>query len=313
MRVKNKQILYVLSFLTVNMISAQTLEDFIDEDDFGQVDFILASEPIFDVNEAELQTNINDREQNFNVVNIPRVHMNPLSIDVDVVVSPEFTEGDIIIPSFEDDVLESDILTDTDEHLTVETHTDREVEDILSNQPTFNENEDVPLRQTENIPLLSTTTEVVHTEVENVVIVDETQEETIETDVYHEVVFEEINETEFIPVFEEQQTEWTEMVRDLGNSWYQVDWFGHFFSTQKPSSFAEGGWIYHINLGWSFISSDSFDSVWIWSDSYQQWIWTSETAYPYANVHSDAQSWLYFDLDRNLVFDFNSQKYFDIN
>ena len=313
MRVKNRHILYAWSFLTANLISAQTLKDFIDEDDFSQVDFILASEPIFDVNEADLQTDFNDKEQNFIEVNIPRVHINPLSIDVNVVASPVFTEGDIIIPSLDDGVLENDTVTDKNEHIIVETHTDGEVNAILSNQPSFTENEDVPLRKAENVPLLSTTTEVVHTEVENKLFLDEVEEETIEIVEYHEVAFEEINETEFEEVNEEQQTEWDQMVHDLGNSWYLVDWFGHFFSTQNPASFSDGGWIYHINLGWLFISSNSFDSVWIWSDNFQHWIWTSETAFPYANVHSDAQSWLYFDLDRNLVFDFDTQKYFDIN
>ena len=67
--------------------------------------------------------------------------------------------------------------------------------------------------------------------------------------------------------------------------WKKSAWFGNYFD-------AGNNWIHHLDHGWLFTSSDSADSIWLWSTS-DQWLWTGPGVYPHLFRNRDS-SWLYF-------------------
>ena len=361
MRVKNMIWIYALG-ISINTTEATdtNLQDFIDVDDFHKINLILASEPVFDVNEDE-HTLINPTPNN----SIPSVHRNPLEVQVDSITSPIFTEEHIVIPDIDDTLVHIENTEDASNNdFTLNTHTESEINTIISNEPTFTENENVPSRKDEDIPNINNETDTKNTDdfidsdsdvseiisvnpeftedenvperkteqvssldtLDNILGVDD----VISTDSVEsrldELTLEvqpTTNNTEEVVVVDDvppvldttNDNEWEQNITDIGNSWYYVEWFGYFFSTSSPSEFGDGNWIYHLNLGWVFISSESFTSVWIYSDKIKEWMWTSNETYPYTSVHSESDfpKWLYFDLDRGVVYDFEASKYFDIN
>ena len=402
MRVKNVSWIYALG-ISVSMVYANdtSLQDFINRDDFEKMNLILASEPVFDVNEDE-HTLINPNQSE----SIPSVHRNPLDIQIDNITSPIFTEDHIIIPDIDDTLVHIEDTEDVSNNdFTSTTHTESEINTIISKEPTFTENENVPSRTDEDVPIMTTdkentddftdsdsdvseiisvnptftenenvpsrtdedvpimTTDKENTDdftdsdsdvseiisvnptfTENENVPERTTEQVSTLDTLDNILgvddvistdsvesrldeltlelqpntnnTEEVVVVDVPPVLDTiNDNEWEQNITDLGNSWYYVEWFGHFFSTLSPSEFGEGNWIYHVSLGWVFISSESFTSVWIYSDKIQEWMWTSNETYPYTSVHSESDfpKWLYFDLDRGVVYDFESSKYFDIN
>ena len=72
---------------------------------------------------------------------------------------------------------------------------------------------------------------------------------------------------------------------DRGYGWREVDWFGIYFPTSS-------GWTYHIQHEWIYSSSESFNSIWYWSET-NKWCWTNQTIYPWVWFHKE-QSWKYF-------------------
>lgn len=187
------------------------------------------------------------------------------------------------------------------------------VSTILEIEPEFTESENIESKEDEEVATLETFEYILGADD---VISDES--ETFETIQIEEEVVEET----FVQIVEDVQfstettnNDWIDNAEDQGNGWYHVDWFGYIFATDGLNNFAEGSWIYHAELTWLHITSDSFDSVWIWSNNLNEWIWTSKDSFPYASVHSDdgTFTWLYFDLERSLLYDYEQQKYFDLN
>tara|TARA_B100001093_G_scaffold175973_1_gene168792 strand:- start:3563 stop:4534 length:972 start_codon:yes stop_codon:yes gene_type:complete len=323
MRVRNINWIFALGIALDTLSASNTdLQNFINSDDFQKIDLILASEPQFDVNEND-HSLVNPNQSGI----IPSVHRNPLEIQIDNIKSPIFTEDHIVIPDIDNASVPSE--NETESTFTTDSHSDDEINIILSSEPIFNENENIPTKKDEDVPDINTETDndnsdnsstfdtleyvlgvddVISTDSEELNIVEVTN--NLETN-DHVIVVVDKN----VELDAELKSEWEQNITDLGNSWYYVDWFGHFFSTSAPSEFGEGNWIYHIHLGWVFISSEAFTSVWIYSDNLQDWMWTSNETYPYTNVHSnsDFPKWLYFDVDRGVVYDFEASKYFDIN
>ena len=107
---------------------------------------------------------------------------------------------------------------------------------------------------------------------------------------YKQPVVEELYEEEVI-------NEWDFNATNLGNNWFMVDWFGTYFKTKDTD------WVYHVNLGWMYLSSTSFDSVWIWHETLGGWIWTDSEKFPY--VYNDyTGAWLCIDLESKIYYDF---------
>lgn len=187
------------------------------------------------------------------------------------------------------------------------------VSTILEIEPEFTESENIESKEDEEVATLETFEYILGADD---VISDES--ETFETIQIQEEVVEE----SFVQINEDVQfstettnNDWIDNAEDQGNGWYHIDWFGYIFATDELDNFAQGSWIYHAELTWLHITSDSFDSVWIWSNNLNEWIWTSKDSFPYASVQSDdgTFTWLYFDLERSLLYDYEQQKYFDLN
>jgi hypothetical protein len=67
--------------------------------------------------------------------------------------------------------------------------------------------------------------------------------------------------------------------------WKNSNWFGNYYD-------AGNDWIHHLEHGWLFTSSNSADSIWLWSSS-NEWLWTGPGVYPHLFRNKDS-SWLYF-------------------
>ena len=70
--------------------------------------------------------------------------------------------------------------------------------------------------------------------------------------------------------------------KNQGTSWYESSWFGNFYP-------GEGGWLYHLNLGWLYIhSSENEEGFWVWDPYYNSWWWSSNSQgiFPYFYLHN---------------------------
>ena len=277
----------------------------------GVIDSPIFTEEHIIIPEINESVSVNDDEVETQVNFENSTHSNE-QVNVILTTEPSFQENEDVplrinevVPTMSTDVKNTGEFLNN-EHINVD--------EIISVSPIFDENENIEERVSEEVPALNNLDDIIH--IDDVVVVDANDSEDfiVETFVPTEDV-EVVEVQEVIPSITTDDNEWESNITDLGNSWYTVDWFGHFFSQHNPKAFVDGGWIYHVHLGWLFISSESFDSVWIWSDNFKEWIWTSQEAYPYASMHSNSNlpTWLYFDLDRNLVYDYEAEKYFDIN
>jgi len=248
-----------------------------------------------------------------------KVHKDPTKIDTSNLIIPIFKETIVPIITLPDvfaiDSNDTNKSTSNTE-VSVPTNTDSNKDDSTSEETT-----DEVIPQTE-VP-------TPYTENEQTVLSDETDNEvpvtsnsvfknptdiSLETlkeptfdvsDVVPELTSEEI------PALELDENDW-DTVTDLGYGWNSVDWFGSYYKPSNGTHINQGSWIFHPGLGWLFVSSESFDSVWIWSDTLGGWIWTSETTFGYIYLNESA-TWLWFDSERNLIYDFVLEKYIDIS
>ena len=180
----------------------------------------------------------------------------------------------------------------------------------MSIDPIFDQNEDIPEKKFEYVPDFNSTenyhdtetnTEEHTQEVVNLVIEkNDTDEILIEKS-----VIEDLNNTEL------PYTDWNDFV-DLGHSWYEINWLGMFFSLETPKYVKEGIWIFHIDLGWIFIVSQSFDSVWIWNSKLNCWMWTQSSIFPYF-YSNQTDSWIYFNFNKKVYFDYLTNQYLKLN
>ncbi len=70
--------------------------------------------------------------------------------------------------------------------------------------------------------------------------------------------------------------------KNQGTSWYESSWFGNFYP-------GEGGWLYHLNLGWLYIhSSENEKGFWVWDPYYSSWWWSSNSQgiFPYFYLYN---------------------------
>ena len=81
---------------------------------------------------------------------------------------------------------------------------------------------------------------------------------------------------------------WYSEASELGGDWYWLDWFGYFNSSQDP-------WLYHNEHGWLYLfpSVTDTDSVYMWDNSMQSILWTSQAVYPSMYRFSDS-TWIWY-------------------
>jgi len=72
----------------------------------------------------------------------------------------------------------------------------------------------------------------------------------------------------------------------FADGWFHSPWFG-VFSLDTDNS--DPNWLYHLQLGWIYLSAESAEDVWIWSENLELgWVWTSRD---YVSVKDNAMGW----------------------
>ena len=72
-------------------------------------------------------------------------------------------------------------------------------------------------------------------------------------------------------------SEFLSQAPDMGNGWKWAKWFGYYYGAQFP-------WIYHENLGWTYISQTKSDHAWIFR-KHLGWGWTSSPDWWFKKYH----------------------------
>jgi len=256
--------------------------------------------------ETEIEIIVNDETDDFN-------HTKENWSEI-LSIEPKFTESENVAeninndqnPEFQDQTDTIDQNNKNDE----ESPSDDVVKDVVN--PIFTENEFVPerifdgevgsvpteqkkVKNDENITdYKNPNSKYEKTKQDNPILEDDTEPEKISL---------EIPKTSESFVIKD----WESKI-DLGHNWYELEWFGIFYTT--GNDFKGTGWIYHLELGWVFISSKNYESVWIWLEQLGGWKWTSETTFPYLFLNNTG-SWLFFNKEKKLFYNFAQDKWVD--
>jgi hypothetical protein len=88
------------------------------------------------------------------------------------------------------------------------------------------------------------------------------------------------------------------------STWWQSPWFGLYNVESYP-------WIYHQNLGWVFVHTDSTKGAWLYHQRLG-WLWTEPELFPYLYM-SKRDQWTYVNRStfRPTVYDFAKQVWFE--
>ena len=71
----------------------------------------------------------------------------------------------------------------------------------------------------------------------------------------------------------------------MADGWIQNIWFGRFREFEQ-------GWIYHLDHGWMFLSSDYGEGIWAWSP-FRGWCWSTKEIYPFF-YQNNLGDWIYY-------------------
>jgi formylglycine-generating enzyme required for sulfatase activity len=124
-------------------------------------------------------------------------------------------------------------------------------------------------------------------------------------------------------------SEFLNQANHMGNGWMRTKWFGYYFVPQFP-------WVFHENLGWTYIYQTQSDNAWIFRD-HLGWGWTSapdwwfrldaekykeanQTAsFPYLYRHgydeNDTKVWTFLNpaSSQTILYDFQENDWFDLD
>ena len=91
----------------------------------------------------------------------------------------------------------------------------------------------------------------------------------------------------------------------LGNGWMQRDWFGVYYATSYP-------WVYHENLGWSYIKEQESDQAWVYRELLG-WLWAERNSFPHLYM-DEREEWTYLDLRqaRATLYDYRYGEWFEL-
>lgn len=93
---------------------------------------------------------------------------------------------------------------------------------------------------------------------------------------------------------------------DRGKGWMQNDWFGLYFNSSFP-------WVYHENLGWSYIKQNSSKYTWIYRENLG-WIWTGPDSFPHCYMN-EREEWTFLDRSRYraTLYDYRYEEWFELD
>lgn len=219
-----------------------------------------------------------------------------------------------------DDLNETDAnATDSiiDENKTEFSHTKENWKDIVSIIPTFTESETTPKNtDSELIPIRP---EKQHKEIDS--------NHTTKQPLYKNPTDKNINEVD-VPTFGESEhipprdtsevipeipislpkNDW-ELASEFDGGWKYIEWFGYYM--QPSQTHLGNGWVFHETLGWLFLASDGFESVWMWNSNLTQWMWTSKDVF--GCMYGDKTGkWVFYNSDKNVFFDYEREAWLTI-
>ena len=89
---------------------------------------------------------------------------------------------------------------------------------------------------------------------------------------------------------------------NLGAGWLSSNWFGSYWRK------SDDHWVLHSKLSWIFLIPYSNDSIWMWSNKLNDWLWTSKSVFPYF-LQGGGSKWIWLDLktstpSRQLFFEY---------
>ena len=96
---------------------------------------------------------------------------------------------------------------------------------------------------------------------------------------------------------------WDENNFDLEAGWKSSDWFGSYLPFDND-------WIYHQEIGWSYVIEDGNKGVWLWTEEFG-WQWTEGGVWPYL-YRFESSTWLYFLKNFNgqpIYYDYSESRY----
>lgn len=350
MRVKNVIVFTTLTML-LSSVNAQTKVDIIKDSDLHKFNLIFSNgtkTPTFDVSEDDVLS-AESRLESKPVNNFSKlsVHQDPtklfiknLSVPVvpNVEIPPidESESYDINSTKENNDTsVENDTQTDTstiDINVTEEVNTDI----ILDKNVTTNKHHIDTDISTEEEPIIedtSTTVKNIEDDLsskKNADVGDNlvtNQNNIVSTSVFSNPTSVNVNNLvdpnfnvgenipmrtpEEVPQLDIKINDWDTVI-DEGSGWKSSTWFGWYFGECTSSEISNGTWIYHLHLKWVYIASDSFESVWMWCEELDTWIWTSGELFPYL-FNNSTGDWMYFDSEQKLMYDYTIKKYIDLN
>jgi len=91
----------------------------------------------------------------------------------------------------------------------------------------------------------------------------------------------------------------------LGSGWMKRDWFGVYYATSYP-------WVYHENLGWSYIKEQASDQAWVYRELLG-WLWAERNSFPHLYM-DEREEWTYLDLKqaKATLYDYRFGEWFEL-
>ena len=80
--------------------------------------------------------------------------------------------------------------------------------------------------------------------------------------------------------------------------WWRSHWFGTFYREANDGAFEfdnrsfPSNWMFHMWLGWIYPAVATPESVWIWQEDSESWIWTNKELFPILYSHTSGL-WFY--------------------
>ena len=80
---------------------------------------------------------------------------------------------------------------------------------------------------------------------------------------------------------------WAQARQTSYSGWFELDWFGHFFSLAN-------NWNFHSVHGWYYAAATDGESLWAWQGDHLGWWFTGLGVYPYL-YSTNLEKWIYVD------------------
>ncbi len=75
-----------------------------------------------------------------------------------------------------------------------------------------------------------------------------------------------------------------------GWDWWYSDWFDFYWYVSGTN------WLFHHQLGWCYMVIQNDESVWIWVEFMNDWVWTNQSLYPFIFDYQYSE-WIWYNRD----------------